>query len=63
MHELLRTLREPDVMPLSDKELRFWRVVAPQTTRWLAPDERAALLGDFEAQLDGLSRKAASLRE
>lgn len=59
MHDLLRTLREADVMPLTDKELRFWRTVAPQTTRWLEPDERNTILVEFEAQLDRLSRKAA----
>lgn len=59
MRDLLRTLREAEVMPLTDKELRFWRTVAPQTTRWLAPDERAAILAEFEAQLDRLARKAA----
>lgn len=58
MRDLLRTLREAEVMPLTDKELRFWRTVAPQTTRWLAPDERAAILAEFEAQLDRLTRKA-----
>lgn len=46
-------------MPLTDKELRFWRTVAPQTTNWLEPDERAALLAEFEAQLARLTRKAA----
>lgn len=59
MHELLRTLREADVMPLTDKELRFWRVVAPQTTRWLPPDERAALLSELDTHLGRLTRKAA----
>jgi hypothetical protein len=59
MTELLRRLREADVMPLTDKELRFWRTVAPQTTRWLPDDERARMLAEFEAQLDRLSRKAA----
>jgi len=59
MTELLRRLREADVMPLTDKELRFWRTVAPRTTRWLPDDERARMLAEFEAQLDRLSRKAA----
>lgn len=59
MTDLLRRLREADVMPLTEKELRFWRTVAPQTTRWLPDDERAALLAEFEAQLDRLTRRAA----
>jgi hypothetical protein len=59
MRDLLRTLREADVMPLTDKELRFWRTVAPQTTRWLEPDERASILAELDAQMDRLIRKAA----
>ena len=59
MGELLRTLREAEVMPLTDKELRFWRTVAPQTTKWLPPEERAELLSEFEAHLERLIRKAA----
>ena len=59
MQELLRTLREADAMPLTDKELRYWRTVAPQTTRWLEPGERASLLAEFEAQLARLGRRAA----
>ena len=59
MSELLRALREAEAMPLTDKELRFWQVVAPQTTRWLEPDERAAMLAEFYGHLDRLARKAA----
>jgi hypothetical protein len=59
MRELLRTLREAEVMPLTDKELRFWRTVAPQTTRWLEPEERAAMLAEFDAQVRRLARDAA----
>lgn len=59
MQNLLRTLRQAEVMPLTDKELRFWRTVAPQTTRWLDADERTAILTEFEAQIDRLARKAA----
>lgn len=59
MQNLLRTLREAEVMPLTEKELRFWRTVTPQTTRWLEPEERAAVLAEFDAQLERLGRKAA----
>lgn len=59
MNELLRILRQADVMPLTDKELRFWRTVAPQTTRWLDPDERTAILVEFEAQVERLTARAA----
>lgn len=59
MRDLLRTLREAEVMPLTDKELRFWRTVAPQTTRWLEPGERASMPAEFDAHLARLTRKAA----
>jgi len=59
MQALLRTLREADAMPLTDKELRFWRTVAPPTTRWLDPDERAAILSEFDAQIERLTSRAA----
>lgn len=59
MHDLLQTLRDAEAMPLTHKELRFWRTVAPQTTRWLEPDERTSILAEFDAQLERLTRKAA----
>jgi len=59
MTDLLRRLREADVMPLTEKELRVWRTVAPQTTRWLPPEERAAMLAEFESEVARLSRRAA----
>jgi len=59
MAELLRTLREADVMPLTDKELRFWRTVVPQTTNWLEPEEKASVCAAFEAELARLTRHAA----
>ena len=59
MRDLLQTLREADTMPLTDKALRFWRTVAPQTTRLLETDERASILAEFEAQVDRLTQRAA----
>lgn len=59
MRDLLRTLRQAEVMPLTDEELRFWRTVVPQTTNWLEPEEKAAVCAEFDAHVDRLSRKAA----
>lgn len=59
MRDLLRTLCEADAMPLTDKELRLWRTVVPQTTNWLAPDEKAAICAEFDAQVSRLTRRAA----
>lgn len=56
---LLATLRDAEVMPLTDRELRLWRTVLPQTTNWLTPDEKVAACAEFEAQLARLTRKAA----
>lgn len=57
--KLLAVLREAEVMPLTDKELRFWRTVVPQTTNWLPPEEKAAVCAEFEAQVRRLTRQAA----
>jgi hypothetical protein len=59
MRDLLRTLREAEIMPLTDKELRLWTTVVPQTTNWLPADEKAAVCAEFEAQVARLTRRAA----
>ncbi|WP_296817495.1 hypothetical protein [Brevundimonas sp.] len=59
VNALLDRLRAAEVMPLSDKELRYWTTVMPQTTNWLEPDEKAAACAEFEAQVTRLSRQAA----
>ena len=59
MRDLLDSLRRAEVMPLSDKELRLWRTVVPQTTNWLAPEERAAICAEFDEQVERLTRLAA----
>ena len=59
MRDLLGALREADVMPLTDKELRFWRTVVPQTTNWLPADEKAAVCAEFEDHVARLTRRAA----
>ncbi len=56
---LLDQLRCAETMPLTDKELRFWRTVLPQTTRWLPDAERAGILAAFEAELARLTPRAA----
>lgn len=56
---LMRTLRRADTLPLTDKQLRFWRTVVPQMTNWLPAEEKAAICAEFEAHLVRLDRKAA----
>lgn len=56
---VLARLRSAHEMPLTDKELRLWRTVMPQTTRWLPDEERLALCREFDMQVERLSRRAA----
>lgn len=52
---LIDELRVAAQMPWSEDKLGFHRVVMPQTTNWLPPDERAALLREFEAEVARLT--------
>lgn len=59
MRDLLARLRQAEVMPLTDKELRFWRTVVPQTTNWLEPEEKDAICAEFDGHVARLTRRAA----
>lgn len=59
LESLMNTLRGADAMPLTAKQLDFWRTVVPQMTNWLPADEKTALCAEFEAHLSRLERKAA----
>lgn len=59
VRNLLATLHDADVMPLTDKELRFWRTVLPQTTNWLPPEEKATVCAEFDRHVARLTRQAA----
>lgn len=59
VQSVLARLRSARKMPLTDKELRFWRTVMPQTTSWLPDDEKQAVCTEFELQVARLTRKAA----
>ncbi|WP_176695992.1 hypothetical protein [Phenylobacterium immobile] len=56
---LLTRLRVSETMPLSPKDLRFWRTVFPQMSRWLPEDERNAMCASFVAELARLESRAA----
>ncbi len=45
-------------MPLTDKELRFWRTVMPQTTAWLPNEEHRAVCAEFDMHVARLTRQA-----
>lgn len=38
-------------MPLTERELALWKVVTPQMSNWLTPEEKAAVCTEFEAQV------------
>lgn len=56
--EILDLLRHSDAMPLSQKDLRFWRTVFPQMSRWLPETERAEMCSAFAAELCRLEGRA-----
>ena len=56
--EVLERLRQSRTMPLSPKDLRFWRTVFPQMSTWLPDDERAAMCAEFTAELARLDKAA-----
>lgn len=56
---VLARLRSAHEMPLTDKELRFWRTVMPQTTAWLPDEERRTICAEFDMQVARLARHAA----
>ena len=58
--EVLDRLRGSDVMPLSPKDLRFWRTVFPQMSTWLPPEEREAMRAEFQAELRRLKNREAA---
>jgi hypothetical protein len=58
--EVLERLRGAETMPLSDKDLRFWRTVFPQMSRWLPDEERTAMCAAFQAEIVRLCEREAA---
>jgi len=58
--EVLDRLRGSETMPLSPKDVRFWRTVFPQMSRWLPDDERVAMCAAFAAELSRLEKRAVA---
>lgn len=59
LNDVLDRLRSSDSMPLSAKDLRFWRTVFPQMSRWLPEDECHEMCAAFKAELSRLEGPAA----
>ncbi|ALL13189.1 hypothetical protein [Caulobacter henricii] len=51
LEALLEKFRGAEVMPLTERELAFWKVVTPQMSNWLPPEEKAAVCWEFETHL------------
>ena len=58
---LLETLRASETMPLSDRDVRMWRTVVPNMTRWLPDDEANAIRTEFAHEMERLGPGARSL--
>jgi hypothetical protein len=48
---ILAELRAAKTMPWDDRKLGMWRVVMPQTTKWLPDDERTRVCAEFDAEI------------
>jgi hypothetical protein len=48
---VLERLASSEVMPLSVKDLRFWRVVFPQMSSWLPTEERNRMCQAFTVEV------------
>lgn len=55
LNRLLDTLRAAtDNVPLSDRDVRMWRAVVPNMTKWLPEDEAESIRATFAAELERL---------
>jgi hypothetical protein len=55
---LLDSLRAAETMPLTDHDLRMWRTVVPNMSRWLPDDEAATVRAEFTAEVERLGAQA-----
>ena len=56
--KLLETLRASETVPFSDRDLRMWRTVVPNMTRWLPADEAETIRAEFFDELQRLGASA-----
>lgn len=55
LDRLMERLRAASSMPLTDRELREWKVLVPQMSNWLPTDEAEQLRTEFARQVARLS--------
>ena len=58
LNGLLGTLRAAETMPLSERDVRMWRAVVPNMTRWLPESEAEAVRAAFASEMERLSAAA-----
>lgn len=54
LYRLLDEMRAASALPWGERELRYWRTVVPQMSRWLPEAEGAQLRHAFEAEVKRL---------
>lgn len=54
LRRLLAVLHAAETMPLSDRDVRMWRTVVPNMTRWLPDEESRAIRTAFAREMDRL---------
>jgi len=54
LNGLIDTLARSTQMPLSDRDLKMWRIVVPNMTKWLPDDEAAHIRSMFIGELKRL---------
>jgi hypothetical protein len=59
MERMLSELRRAKTMPWDQRKLSMWRIIVPQTTRWLSNDERERICAEFDAEIARLTAPAA----
>ncbi|HEY1561570.1 MAG TPA: hypothetical protein VGF71_11865 [Caulobacteraceae bacterium] len=57
---VLEALRTASVWPWSERETARWKIVLPQMTDWLPPEERDAARREFAGFIDRFERPLAA---
>jgi len=57
LEALLESLRGAAAMPLTVREVAYWRVVTPQMSNWLPPEEKTAVCDEFDFHLTRLQQR------
>ncbi len=61
LEAVLKPLRSASEMPLTPRELAYWKVVTPQMSRWLPDEEREAVCAEFSMHVARLEGGASAI--